>query len=77
MDARRLLTIVAAALLSLTCRSANAGFTIKVEPGEFAIERALQEARLRRLHEGGDHVVIKLKLSISVCIIFSIEIIYQ
>ena len=60
MDARRLLTIVAAALLSLTCRSANAGFTIKVEPGEFAIERALQEARLRRLHEGGDHVVIKL-----------------
>ena len=60
MDARRLLTIVAAALLSLTCRSANAGFTIKVEPGEFAIERALQEARLRRLQEGGDHVVIKL-----------------
>ena len=54
------MTIVAAALLSLTCRSANAGFTIKVEPGEFAIERALQEARLRRLHEGGDHVVIKL-----------------
>ena len=54
------MTIVAAALLSLTCRSANAGFTIKVEPGEFAIERALQEARLRRLHEGGDQVVIKL-----------------
>lgn len=60
MDARRLLTIVAAALLSLTCQSANAGFTIKVEPGEFAIERALQEARLRRLHEGGDQVVLKL-----------------
>ncbi|MBR7066360.1 MAG: right-handed parallel beta-helix repeat-containing protein [Prevotella sp.] len=61
MDARRILTILATALFVSVCPAANAGFTLKVEPGAFTIEHALQEARLRRLHEGGDRVVIRLQ----------------
>ncbi len=61
MAARRILTILAIALCPYVCSSANAGFTIDVNPGPFAIEHALQEARLRRLHEGGEKVVIRLQ----------------
>ena len=61
MDARRLLTIVTLLLACLAGRAdSNPGFIIYVEPGEFTIEQALQQARLTRLHEGGDLVKIIL-----------------
>ena len=58
MDARRLLTITA---LSLSLGAiASDSIVIEVQPGEFTIEQALQQARLARLHQEGDNPTLLL-----------------
>ena len=61
MDARRLLTALLLALLPGIATLAQGTFAIDVEPGPYAIEQALQQARLRRLHHEGDTAVLRLK----------------
>ena len=58
MDARSLL--IAAALATAVAAQA-ADIRIDVEPGEFTIEQALQQARLMRLHGEGDSALLRLK----------------
>ena len=60
---RRLPSLLPLALLLLcpTAPSLAQTKTIAVEPGEFSIENALQEARLARLHGEADKAVISLK----------------
>lgn len=61
MDTRRLLITISAWLLSLSGVRASGEFTLDVEPGEFTIERALQQARLQKIHHQTDHSVLHLK----------------
>lgn len=61
MDARRLLTAVAALLLSLADVKASGEFTIDVEPGAFTIEQALQQARLTVAQWHGGWGILRLK----------------
>ena len=59
MDARKLLTSLFATLL-LTLHAEEPGkFLIKVEPGAFTIERALQEAMLAIKGKYGKNAVLK------------------
>ena len=58
MDARKILTCLFATLLLALQARASGEFTIEVKPGEFTIERALQEAReIKRLHMGSDPIL--------------------
>jgi len=58
MDARKILTCLFATLLLALQARASGEFTIEVKPGEFTIERALQEAReIKRLHKGSDPIL--------------------
>ena len=58
MDARKILTCLFAPLLLALQARASGEFTIEVKPGEFTIERALQEAReIKRLHMGSDPIL--------------------
>ncbi len=61
MDTRRLLITISAWLLSLNGVRASGEFTLDVEPGEFTIERALQQARLQKIHHQTDRSVLHLK----------------
>ena len=61
MDARRLLTAVAALLLGLADVKASGEFTIDVEPGAFTIEQALQQARLTVAQWHGGWGILRLK----------------
>lgn len=61
MDTRRLLITISAWLLSLSGVRASREFTLDVEPGEFTIERALQQARLQKIHHQTDRSVLRLK----------------
>lgn len=61
MDTRRLLITISAWLLSLSGVRASGEFTLDVEPGEFTIERALQQARLQKIHYQTDRSVLRLK----------------
>lgn len=61
MDTRRLLITISAWLLSMSGVRASGEFTLDVEPGEFTIERALQQARLQKIHHQTDHSVLHLK----------------
>lgn len=61
MDTRRLLITISAWLLSLSGVRASGEFTLDVEPGEFTIERALQQARLQKIHHQTDRSVLHLK----------------
>ena len=61
MDARRLLTTVAALLLCLADVKASGEFTIDVEPGAFTIEQALQQARLTVAQWHGGWGILRLK----------------
>ena len=61
MDARRLLTTVAVCLLGMGSMMALGEFTVSVEPGEFTIEQALQESRLKKMHHQGERAVLQLK----------------
>ena len=54
-----LLTIVCCLLFNVYCSAGQ--FTIRVSPGEFTIEQALQEARLRRLHGEEGTPVLQLQ----------------
>ncbi len=58
MDARSLL-IATALATAVAARAAD--IRIDVEPGEFTIEQALQQARLMRLHGEGDNAILRLK----------------
>ena len=53
MDIRRILTTLLALGLCAHLAQASGDFTITVEPGEFAIENALQQARLLRMQGNG------------------------
>ena len=61
MDARRLLTIVSSWLFALCGVQASGEFYMEVEPGEFTIEQALQQARLLVMQHYGDWGVLQLK----------------
>lgn len=61
MDTRRLLITISAWLLSLSGVRASGEFTLDVEPGEFTIERALQQARLQKIHHQTDRSILRLK----------------
>ena len=61
MDARRLLTIAATWLLTATASVASGEFFMDVEPGEFTIERALQDARILKMFHYGDWGTLRLK----------------
>lgn len=61
MDARRLLTIVSSWLFALCGVQASGEFYMEVEPGEFTIEQALQQARLLVMQYYGDWGVLQLK----------------
>ena len=61
MDARRLLIITATWLLASTSAVASGEFYMDVEPGEFTIERALQDARLLKMFHYGDWGTLHLK----------------
>ena len=61
MDARRLLTIVSSWLFALCGVRASGEFYMEVEPGEFTIEQALQQARLLVMQHYGDWGVLQLK----------------
>ena len=58
MDARRILTL--AMLLLSTAVHASEPLVIEVQPGEYTIEQALQQARLARLHHEGDNPTLRL-----------------
>ena len=61
MDARKLLTSLFANLL-LTLHAEEPGkFLIKVEPGAFTIERALQEARDIKMRQQAGHAILELQ----------------
>ena len=61
MDARKLLTSLFATLL-LTLHAEEPGkFLIKVEPGAFTIERALQEARDIKMRQQAGHAILELQ----------------
>jgi hypothetical protein len=64
MDARRLLTTVAACLFCLTQANASGEFTMDVEPGAFTIEQALQNSRLLKMKYYGDWPVLQLKAGV-------------
>jgi hypothetical protein len=57
MDARRILTL--AMLLLSTAVHASDPMVIEVQPGEYTIEQALQQARLARLHHEGDNPTLR------------------
>ena len=61
MDARRILTTALLALSAVTAMRAADEMTITVQPGAFSIEQALQEARLRHLHQEDGRAVIRLQ----------------
>ena len=61
MDTRRILTTALLALSAVTAMRAADEMTIIVQPGAFSIEQALQEARLRHLHQENGRAVIQLK----------------
>ena len=62
MDARRILITIVCAIVAMemVAHANDTPYSIEVEPGEFTIEKALQEARLGRLHGKWDAVTIKL-----------------
>ncbi len=63
MDARRLLTIAYVSAAVVLCyNTAAAQTTIEVQPGEFTIEKALQQARLDRLQGNAQSGTSVLKL---------------
>lgn len=61
MDARRILTSLFAFLCLALQAEASGDFIIKVEPGPFTIERALQEARLVKMRHMADNPILKLQ----------------
>ena len=61
MDARRILTSLFATLCLVLQAGASGDFIIKVEPGPFAIERALQEARLVKMRHMADNPILELQ----------------
>lgn len=61
MDARRILTSLFASLCLALQAEASGDFIIKVEPGPFTIERALQEARLVKMRHMADNPILELQ----------------
>jgi len=61
MDARRILTSLFATLCLVLQAGASGDFIIKVEPGPFTIERALQEARLVKMRHMADNPILELQ----------------
>lgn len=61
MDARRILTSLFATLCLALQVGASGDFIIKVEPGPFTIERALQEARLVKMRHMADNPILELQ----------------
>ena len=61
MDARRILTSLFATLCLVLQVGASGDFIIKVEPGPFTIERALQEARLVKMRHMADNPILELQ----------------
>ncbi len=61
MDARRILTSLFATLCLALQAGASGDFIIKVEPGPFTIERALQEARLVKMRHMADNPILELQ----------------
>ena len=61
MDARRILTSLFAFLCLAMQAEASGDFIIKVEPGPFTIERALQEARLVKMRHMADNPILELQ----------------
>lgn len=61
MDVRRILTSLFATLCLALQAGASGDFIIKVEPGPFTIERALQEARLVKMRHMADNPILELQ----------------
>ncbi len=61
MDARRILTSLFAALVLAMQAEASGDFIIKVEPGTFTIEQALQNARLCKMRHLADNPILQLQ----------------
>ena len=61
MDTRRLLTTLSTLFLTATLALASGDFIIKVEPGTFTIEQALQEARLVKMKYLADNPILELQ----------------
>ncbi len=61
MDARRILTSLFATLCLVLQAGASGDFIIKVEPGPFTIERALQKARLVKMRHMADNPILELQ----------------
>lgn len=61
MDARRILTSLFASLCLALQAGASGDFIIKVEPGPFTIERALQEARMVKMRHMADNPILELQ----------------
>ena len=61
MDARRILTSLFVSLCLALQAEASGDFIIKVEPGPFTIERALQEARLVKMRHMADNPILELQ----------------
>ena len=61
MDVRRILTSFFAMLCLALQAGASGDYIIKVEPGPFTIERALQEARLVKMRHMADNPILELQ----------------
>ncbi len=63
MDARRILIVTVCVLagMKMIARPIDTPYAIEVKPGEFTLEKALQEVRLGRLHGKWQSAIIKLE----------------